>query len=447
MAKETLGLTEGVSIALGGMIGGGIFAVLGVVAQITHAATWFAFVLAGVVALCAAYSFNKLNKLSDGQGGAVTFIQCFLGNSNLAGMAGWTLLFGYIGSMAMYAYAFGSFTVGLALVPDSVAGYPLRPAVSVIAVGAFVVLNLVGAQATGSAENILVGGKVAILLVLGIGGIYYGFNTAQLEYGISSLTSFSPIMAAGISFVAFQGWQLLFYDQESFKNPIGTIRKAVYISVLSAVGIYIIVAVTTVSLAPLSVIKSHPERALAVAADPFIPYGFTIISLAALLSTGSAINATLFSSGYFTKGMLSDDLVPDQVGEASASGVPTRTVLLLGVVVSAFTAYGTLGAITSFASLTFIIVFGAMSYLAFRQRDQEEVNPVVPSVGIIGATGFFLLMFWHLFQAERNTFYAVLLIAFAVVAVETLYFKRETLEEEVATFVELIEEETPEGVS
>lgn len=344
----------------------------------------------------------------------------------------------------MYAYAFGSFTVGFQSVPDALAGYPVRPIVSVLVVASFVGLSLLGAQATGSIENILVGVKVAILLAFGIGGLYYGVETSQLEYGFSRLPSLSPIMAAGVSFVAFQGWQLLFYDQESFENPVETIRKALYISILVAVGLYAIVAITTVSLAPLDVIESHPERALAVAADPFIPHGFVIISLAALFSTGSAINATLFSSGYFTKGMLSDDLVPDRVGDASASGIPTRTVLVLGAIVAAFTAYGSLGAITSFASLTFIIVFGAMSYLAFRQRDQAEVNEVIPSIGVVGATGFLVLMLWHLFRAERPTFYAVILIAIAVLAVEILYFERDVLEEEIMTFEELLEEETPD---
>jgi amino acid transporter len=446
MAQESLGLTEGVSIALGGMIGGGIFAVLGVVAQMTREATWSAFVLAGVVALCAAYSFNVLNELSDGQGGAVTFIQCFLDNSTLAGMAGWTLLFGYIGSMAMYAYAFGSFTVGLQIVPDAMAGYPVRPIVSVLAVASFVGLNLLGAQSTGSIENILVGVKVAILLAFSIGGLYYGVDTNQLEFGISRLASFSPIMAAGVSFVAFQGWQLLFYDQESFEDPIETIQNALYISIIAAVGLYVIVAVTTVSLAPVSIIESHPEQALAVAADPFIPHGFVVISLAALFSTGSAINATLFSSGYFMKGMVSDDLVPDRVGNADASGIPARMVVVLGAIVAAFTAYGSLGAITSFASLTFIIVFGAMSYLAFRQRDRKEVTTIIPGIGIAGSTGFFVLMLWHLYQAERRTFYAVLSIAVAVLAVESLYFKREVLKEEIRTSEELLEEETPDVV-
>jgi len=49
MADQQLGLTEAVSIALGGMIGGGIYVVLGVVTGIAGAATWAAFVLAAVV--------------------------------------------------------------------------------------------------------------------------------------------------------------------------------------------------------------------------------------------------------------------------------------------------------------------------------------------------------------------------------------------------------------
>jgi amino acid transporter len=121
MSDSDLGLTESVAIALGGMIGGGIYAVLGVVAGITQAATWAAFVLAGVVALGAGYSYNRLNADSESRGGSVTFVQGYVGNSTLAGMVGWTLLVGYIGSMAMYAFAFAEFAIALGL-PSSAVG-------------------------------------------------------------------------------------------------------------------------------------------------------------------------------------------------------------------------------------------------------------------------------------------------------------------------------------
>ncbi|GCF14370.1 amino acid transporter [Haloarcula mannanilytica] len=437
MGESNLGLTEAVSIALGGMIGGGIYAVLGVVAQITMAATWAAFVLAGVVALCAGYSYNTLNSLRDAHGGSVSFVQCYLGNATLAGMVGWTLLFGYIGSMAMYAFAFAEFAIALGL-PDGIAGLPTRPAVSVLAVAAFVGLNLLGARSTGTVENILVALKLAILVAFGILGLAYihGFSAAPVDIGLDRLTSTSPIVAAAISFVAFQGWQLLFYDQEGIENPVETIRKAVYIAIPVAVAVYVLVGVVTVNLVP-DALTNSPHVALKDAAATMLsPYGLSsfgavLLSVSALFSTGSAINATLFSAAHFAKGMLTDDLLPDNVGDAETDGVPERTVVLIGTVTAAFAAVGSLNAITSFASLSFIVIFGAMSVLAFQQRDKSAVHPVPPALGAVGALGFFPLMLWNLRTREPATFYMVLVIAGAVIAVELLYFERAYLERKV----------------
>ncbi|WP_255152812.1 APC family permease [Halorarius halobius] len=438
---DSLGLKEGISMALGGMIGGGIYAVLGVVAEITMSAIWLAFLLAGIVALCAGYSYNKLNSLTDNQGGSVTFVQCYLGNSTVAGMAGWTLLFGYIGSMAMYAFAFGEFTAAFAVIPRSVGGFSTRPLISVVAVAGFVGLNLLGSRITGAAENVLVALKVGILVVFGILGLVYafGFSGMRFEYGGGQLGGFGPLMAAAISFVAFQGWQLLYYDQESIEDPVETIRKAVYISIPVAVAIYIVVGMVTVNLVPQA-LTSHPHVALKDAASLMMqPYGLAqvgavVLALSALFSTGSAITATLFSSAHLAKGMLSDDLLPDQIGSSGADGLPKRMVLVLGAITAAFTWFGGLGAITSFASLAFILVFGSMSYLAFRQRDHDKVNAVIPAVGAIGALAFFPLMLYNLYTREPNTFYVVLGIAVVVIAVELLYFERDIIEEEIKEF-------------
>jgi amino acid transporter len=438
---ENLGLKEAVSMALGGMIGGGIYAVLGVVAQITMAAIWVAFLLAGIVAMAAGYSFNTLNSLTDNQGGSVTFVQCYLGNSTVAGMVGWTLLFGYIGSMAMYAFAFGEFTVAFEPIPESTAGVPVRPLVSVVAVAAFVGLNLLGARTTGVAENVLVALKIGILLVFGVLGVVYafGFSGRPVTVGVSRLGGVGPVMAAAISFVAFQGWQLLYYDQESIVDPADTIRTAVYISIPVAVVIYVLVGIVTVNLVP-EALTSRPHVALKNAASLMMqPYGLArlgafVLALSALFSTGSAINATLFSSAHFAKGMLGDDLLPDRIGQADADGIPERTVLLLGGTTAAFTWFGSLGAITSFASLAFILVFGVISYLTFRQREHDEVNVIIPAVGTAGSLLFFPLMLYNLYTREPHTFYMVLGIAGLVLAVELLYFEREGIEEEVEAF-------------
>jgi amino acid transporter len=438
MSSDGLGLTAAVSIALGGMIGGGIYAVLGVVASLTGPATWVAFALAGSVAGCAGYSFVILNAIDEEHdGGSVSFVERFVGNSTLAGMIGWTLLVGYIGSMAMYAFAFGEFTVRLVGM-DAVGGLALRPVVSVAAVALFVGLNLLGARATGSTEILLVGGKVLLLVLFGAAGVAFlvGWSPKPFSLGVSRIPGAGPIVAAAVSFVAFQGWQLLFYEQEQIRDPVETIRRAVSVAIPVAVGIYVLVAVATVNLVP-EALQSHPHTALARAAGTILEplgvarMGSVAISLSALLSTGSAINATLFSTGYFAKNLLSDGLLPDRVGDASAEGIPTRTLLGLGSVTATLSVVGTLGAITSFASISFILVFGGVCLLAVRERSREAINPIPPAFGAAGTFAFVVLMLDHLYTAERATFFGVLGLAVVVTALELVYFERDWLRETV----------------
>lgn len=97
---EKLGLGNVVSMALGGMIGGGIYAVLGIVVAAAGAAASLAFLLAGVVAVCADYAYVALNRRVGHPGRAVVFVQENFDSPTTAGMVGWTLLVGYLGSMA-----------------------------------------------------------------------------------------------------------------------------------------------------------------------------------------------------------------------------------------------------------------------------------------------------------------------------------------------------------
>ncbi|WP_227375827.1 APC family permease [Haladaptatus halobius] len=435
MGEGTLGLGESVSFALGGIIGGGIFAVLGVVAKVAGPTAWIAYFAAGIVAMCTGYSYVKLNRLSDSRGGSVTFIEEFVNRPTLAGMVGWTLVVGYIGTMAMYGFAFGAYfgqIFGLSTIP--VLGLPTRPIMSALVVAGFVGLNVVGVRESGVAEDVLVVLKVGIVVLFGIVGIWFAYTHGQLKLGVSEAMSHpvGPFVAAAVSFVSFEGWQLLMYDQDSIENPVENITKAVYFSIPVSTLIYMAVALVTISLVSQGQVAKHPDVALAIAARRFAgQIGYVLIGVAALLSTASAINATMFSTALFSKGMLADDLLPDKIGDASAEGPPTRTLVIIGLFTIAFTVYGSLEAITEFASLSFIVVFGAMSYLAFRERDSEEINAAIPAIGMVGSAVFLPLLLWHLYTAQSGILALVVGIAVAVLLLELLYFERRSVVEGV----------------
>lgn len=436
---ENLGLTEAVSMAVGGIVGGGIYAALGIVVAAAGRLAWLAYCIATVVVVCAGYSYVKLNKITEKQGGSASYIEELTDQRTLAAVVGWTLVVGYIGTMAMYAYAFGAFAakmIGIA----HIFGVPLRPALSVLVVVLFIGLNLLGARESGIVEDVLVFLKVGIIVLFGIWGLWWGATHHTINLGLSEL-GIDPVIAAAVSFVSFEGWQLLLYDQEQFENPKETLTKAIYIAIPIAALIYILVSFVTTSLLPPETVSARPEAALLFASIKINIWLMYAVALSALFSTASAINATMFSTALFSKGLIEDGLLPAVFESSEEEGLPDKLIGLIGFLTILFTVYGSLTGITEFASLSFIVVFGAMCTLAYVYRGDHEdyderISAIPPVVGALGCLLFFPLLLWHLFAVQRPVFEAVVLIALAVFSLEFLYFKRDAISRGVASFRE-----------
>jgi amino acid transporter len=109
MSKKDMGLIEATSIGVGGMVGGGIFAVLGLAVSMARGATVIAFAIAGVVALLTAYAYAKLSVAIPSQGGTVAFLNRAYGKGMLTGSLNILLWLSYVVMLSLYAYAFGSY--------------------------------------------------------------------------------------------------------------------------------------------------------------------------------------------------------------------------------------------------------------------------------------------------------------------------------------------------
>jgi amino acid transporter len=430
--SEQLGLREVVAMGVGGLIGGGIFAVLGVAADIAGNAAFLAYLVAGGVAMASGYSYARLTAHLDEEGGSFTFVEHYTGNENVAGLVGWTLIVGYVGTMSMYAFAFGSFAADLLVGTSSTW---LRGALSIGVIVVFTGVNLMGVRESGKSQDILVYIKVAILLAFGLVGlwtIFVGHRAQPFVGGLFSKGLFAPIVGIGAIFVSFEGFQLLSYEYTDIEGGIDTMEKGIYLSIAISTVVYVLISfVTTTILSPEQILQSK-ETVLAVAAsmlfaDPVIQRAaFFLVAIAALFSTTSAINATLFGTARLAHKIASKGELPQLFSFRNKNGVPTWSLVTIACLTATFTALGTLEEITSFASIAFALVFGTVNYICLRDSDIDR-SPLIPGIGLLGTVTFVPLILWHYFRTQPTILYYVGGIFLALVVLELVYSERRRL--------------------
>ena len=148
-----VGLVAAVSIGVGGMIGAGIFSILGVVAQVSGPALPLSFAIGGVVALLAAYSYAKLGVRYPSVGGSVQFLVESLGDGVLTGGLNVFQYLAYVISMALYAAGFAGYA--MTFLPDDTPSWVQRLlGAGIILV--FALVNLLGSKVMGRAESVIV---------------------------------------------------------------------------------------------------------------------------------------------------------------------------------------------------------------------------------------------------------------------------------------------------
>src|SRR5215468_7009474 len=157
-----IGLVAAVSIGIGGMVGAGIFSILGVVAQAAGNAMWISFAIGGVVALLSTYSYAKLGATFPSAGGAVHFLVKSFGDGVLAGGFNLFMWAGYIISLALYATAFGGYAATFVTTTPSPV---LLKSLAIAVVVLLTLVNALGAGFMGRWETVIVAVKLAILVL------------------------------------------------------------------------------------------------------------------------------------------------------------------------------------------------------------------------------------------------------------------------------------------
>ncbi len=410
--QNQIGLKEAISIGIGGMVGGGIFAVLGLAVSLGKGGTPLAFLIAGIITALTAYAYARLSTAYPDEGGTVRFLNEGFGISIFSGGLNNLLWISYTIMLSLYANAFGAYAPNLLSITGNQAIDSHIFTSAVILIAAFI--NYYSIKIVGEIESVAVIIKLIILLIFviaGFWGITENPNFGQLAP--ANWESPLPLIAGGmVIFVAYEGFELIANSSPDIKNPERNINLAYLISVAFVILLYIAIAIVTVGSLTFDKISEAQDYVLAEAAKPkFGQLGFTVITIAALISTFSAINATLLGGTRVNYEVAKDrelgaEFTKQLWGKPIGLAIVTAITLLIANTLK-------LESISTSGSVGFLLIFAMVNYTAFKKGADIDASRIITFLGTVLCLIAFIVLIIQ--QMQTNT--QGILISLGIVAV------------------------------
>lgn len=372
--NKKIGLKDAIFIGIGGMVGGGIFAVLGLAVSLAKGGTPIAFFIAGIIALLTAYSYAKLSKKYPENGGTVRFVHHQFGNGIFAGGINNLLWVSYIVMLALYSSAFGSYSAELISITGE-KNIDIRIFQTSIIILALLI-NYLSIKLVSTIESVSVIIKLAILIAFIIVGFYGIFLHPENVSQLAPKNWESPLLLISggmVIFVAYEGFELIANSIADLKDKEKNTEKAYFYAVGFVIILYILIAIVTVGALPFQQIASAQEYVLAKVAEPTLgQIGFTIITITAMISTFSAINATVLGSGRVNYDIAEDKELPKYFCHIFW-GKPIGfiiTALLSIILVNLIN----LQSISTAGSAGFLLIFTIINYIGYKKYEILKSN-------------------------------------------------------------------------
>jgi len=379
-AGPPIGLGGAFSIGIGGIVGGGIFATLGLAAAEAGGATWISLLVGGTIALLTAYSYVRLSTAFPGAGGTVTFLDRAFGRGLAAGGVSTMLVLSYVVILALYASSFASYAA--TLLPEDLRSAAQGPLTFGIIV-ALAVVNLVGPRLVARTEGLFNVGKLAILGTFIVAGFVGGGIDAG-RLGPSTWSGPLPVVAAGmLVFLAYEGFELIANASDRVADPRKTLPIAFFGSVATAMILYVLIVVVTIGYLPLPEIEASKANVLTAAADAVMGgAGGVLLAVGAILATASAIDADYFGASKLPVILAEQDEAPELAGREVWGRHPVGllAIMLLALGCAAFL---DLHALSAAASAGFLAVFAEVNVANARIADRTGSIRAIPAVGAV----------------------------------------------------------------
>jgi len=413
--RKNLGLVELIAIAIGGMVGGGIFTILGISVSMVGALAPFAIALGGVVAMMAAYAYVKLGIYYRDEGATYAFFKRTYPDSHMAAsFIGWYTVFGYISTLALYAYTFASYAISGS---DFANSEWMRKGVAIAILWFFAGINLWSVRGMGRLEDLMVYVKLAILAIISLllaifGETDLGTYIDSLARDFESTPAIDILIVASITFVAYEGFQLVINAVEEMDEPERNIPRAIYTAVSVVALIYFIVAMGSVLAIPAEDMIRDKEYALAGGAEAIMGHwGRDLVIFGAVLATSSAISGTLFGSSRQMARIADDGYLPAPLRRRRGT-IPVAAIVAMSATASALIVVGGLRLILEFGSITFLLVSLLMAIANFHIREKNGASIYISIASIVGLLiGSILIVYYEATHSPEQLIFILMLYA------------------------------------
>jgi amino acid transporter len=396
-------------LGIGAMIGAGIFALLGEAGAVAGSAVWISFLIGGVVATLLGYVCVKLGARYPSSGGLITYLVEGFGKGRLVGTASWL---GYIAAVlivcSMVAVSFGSYATSVLVGDDAAAWWDNVFTTALLLT--MVAVNVVGATFVARAQALIVTGVLAVF------AFFIVVTLSDIDFDLlafSGYPSFSKIVASvALTFFAYLGFNVITFTAGDLRDPAHDLPRAMFGALGVTALTYILIAIGVFGTLTVVEVVAYGPTAIAEAARPALgDAGFTIMAVAAMLSTAGATNATLYASSNLTGMLAKEGLFPPRFGLGPRLGPrlgPKSGLLITGALVLLVANLVDLSAIASVGSAVALMIFL-----------------------LVGAAGYRL-------RAETRSSTPIVLVAIAVTAIVLLFFAVDTLRNAPQTFVAIV---------
>lgn len=450
---RNLGLLDVVMVGVAAMIGGAIFVLVGPGMAEAGPALMVAFLINGVITMFTALTYAELSSALPDTGGGYRWVREGLPRPN-AFLSGWMAWFAHTIAGSLYAVAFASFFMHLldtANIVDSSVG--LEKAFAAIAVIAFTLINVRGTSPTSKVGNTITITQITIIGLLIIAAVYaMAFTNTSwpdnfedfFPKGISGL-----VVAMGLTFIAFEGYEVIAQTGNELKNPKKNIPRAIFISLLVVVAIYILFTFSFIGgLSSQNVgqpswefIGSFGELGIIEAAKDFLPFGALIVLVGGFVSTLAALNATTYSSARVSYAMGAHYNLPHFFGRIHPKyKTPMISTLASGLIMLIMAVSLDLTSIAFAASVMFLFLFAQVNYAAITIRRlygkkleytfRTPFFPLIPTLGMLSAIGLSV----YLLITQPHSW----VIAIAWIIIGFVIYKGYTSKKEIEHYAPLV---------